>query len=249
MDKPAFLFCNHDDSASVTATDTQAGLDVNDVLYATEDTFWKPLNTTGTKAVVVDRNVTTYFNTLSLLGISLDGVALEIRGSTDNFVASDDQLISGVIVSDINSAWISFSGGEYRYIKLNFTGFDTDFAVSFVCFSELVKLPYLEKDYDPDNMKATGKHMVSSSGMYIGFNLQKNMAEFDIVFGQVTEYEYNYFYNWRQNCIKTMNPFFFVPDVSEDAIYFGWLDNASFSAPLENGMRVMGNIKFVTRAN
>lgn len=249
MDRPAFLYCLHDSGASVTATDSQAGRDPNDVLYATEDTYWKPLNVTGTKALVVDRNVTTFFNTISILGIALSGVTVEVRGSTDNFSSSNVALLTVDIESEINASWFRLPGNEYQYIKLNFSGFDSDLAVSFVCFAELRKLPYLESDYDPDKMEATGEHMVSAAGMYIGFNLQRNMAKYELKFGAVSEIEYNDFYDWRQNCVRNMNPFFFVPDVSEASVHFGWLDNASFSAPLDKGLRTISPISFMTRAN
>lgn len=249
MDKPTFLYCNYDTGASVTATDSQAGFLPEDVIYSTEDTYWKPLNTTGTKSLIIDRNETTYFDAVALLGIALDGVTIEARVSTDNFVASDDLLLTRVIESEINSTWFKFSGTEYRYLKLNFSGFDTDFAISFVCPAKIRKLPYLEDDFDPDNMTATGDHMVSASGMYIGFNLQKNMSELKISFGQVTEFEYLDFYHWRQNCIINMSPFFFVPDILENYVYFGWLKDKKFSAPLDRGMRKINTMTIITRAN
>lgn len=248
MNKPAFLYYVFDDLASATATDSQTGFDPEDVLYATEDTYWKPLNVTGTKDLIIDRNETSYFNTIALLGIALNGVTVEARVSTDNFVASDVFLFSRVIESSINATWIPFSGSEHQYLKLRFTGFDTDFAVSFVCPADATILPYLEKDFDPDSMEATGEHLVSSSGMYIGFNLQKNMAEFTLSFGQVTQFEYNEFYDWRQNCIKQMTPFFFVPDIQENDVYFGWLKDKKFNAPLIEGMRSIGVFVIVTRA-
>jgi hypothetical protein len=248
MDKPVFLFYNFDAAASVTATDSQAGRDPEDVLYSSEDTYWKPLNVTGSKELVIDRNESTFHNTIALLGIALDGVSLEVRTSTDNFVSSDNLLFSRVLDSNINATWVPHSGCECQYIKLIFTNFDTDFAVSFVCPADAIRLPYLEKDFDPDNIVATGDHLVSSSGMYIGFNLQKSMSEMTISVGEVSPEEYNELFVWRDECVKRMLPFFFVPDAKENAIYFGWLPDKKFSAPLVDGMRVVGDIRFITRA-
>lgn len=246
--KPVFLFYNYDEGASVTATDSQVGLDPGDVVYSSEDTFWKPLNVTGSKELIIDRNETTYFNTIALLGIALDGVTMELRVSTDNFVASDELLVSRILDSSVNASWIPHSGSEYRYMKLIFTNFDSDFAVSFVCPADAIRLPFLEKDFDPDQVVATGDHLVSSSGMYIGFNLQKSMSELTISVGEITPEEYNEIFAWRDGCVKRMLPFFFVPDFRENAIYFGWLPDKKFSAPLVDGMRVVGDLRFMTRA-
>ena len=89
--KPAFLFCDYADAASVTATDTLTGTDPENVLFATEDTVWSPANATGAKDIVINvANGSGSFDSTSFLGENLEGVNVLVSTSSDNFATETD---------------------------------------------------------------------------------------------------------------------------------------------------------------
>lgn len=250
MAQPSFYWSEVSDSATYTATDTLAGTDVDSVQFATEDKGWRPANTTGTKAIVIDNGSPLTVDALLLLGESIDGVTLEIRGSTDNFSSSDVQVSAGAALStDLNAAIRRFTESTFRYWKLNFSGFSSDFEVLHVALDSEVLLPFFETDPDENNVTPDANHLVSKGKLYLGS--WQNGAEriMPLDFGEVTASELASLVIWSDANIKTVNPFFMCIDTDTTKVFFGRLQaGGAFSAPLEIGVHVVKPQRFLSRA-
>lgn len=250
MNRPSFIYPIHLTTATVTATDTAAGYAAANVLEGTEDTSWRPANTTGSKSLTIALGGLLPIGQVAILGNYLNGVTLEVRGSTDNFSASDVQLSAESVISSsaFTTAWRKWTEAYYSHIKLIFTGFAGSFEVQHVACCRAVPLPYLEDGHDPDVFQPTGSHLIGVAGTYLGATQQNTMLQLTLNFGQITSGQYLPFQLWAEYCVMTMRPFFYVPDIDQPECYFVWVDaKYKFSAPYKNGVRKLAAIPVTGR--
>ena len=251
MNQPAFIHCAYAATASASATDTATGYAPADALIATEDpgVAWKPANTTGAKSYTIYLDGPQVIDCLALLGRGLNGITLEVRGSTDNFSTSNVQLSAGAALVGSCIAWRKWTNSTaYRCIRLNFSGFGSDFLLMYACPTQLQPLPYHADGHDPDVIQAETKHLLSPQKMFLGTTQQNATRPLSLDWGQLTDAEYAPFAAWADNCVATSRPFFYVPDIDQSTVYFGWTDEKyKFSAPYKNGLRDIGKIPFTAR--
>jgi len=248
MGQPTILYCNYGATATATASITGNG-NSSDVLIQTEDTFYAPLVTT-TFNVVIDLGASAPMNAIALVGNAMGGAFLEIRGSSDNFVASD-VLVSAddVLVSDVNSAWRAFTESTYRYWKCIFTLHPSNIRLAHVCLMSQIALPFFETDPDIDNVTPTSVQLVSQAGTYNGANQQKTMRDMSLYWGEVTPPELVGIKAFSDACIKVVNPFTFIPDIDETDSFYGWIPGGgNFASPYTPGVYSIPAIPFTTRA-
>lgn len=247
MGQPAFFWCEYSDSATVTATDSAEGADASDILYSTDDLTHSFANATGTKTYTIDLAASTSVTALAILGEGINGESVEVRGSTDNFVTSDVQLkASTALIAEINAAYLTFTGGSYRYIKLNFNSPSTAMQIAHVCLGDVTQVEYFEEDWDAPNIQHTGDHTISDTGYYLGSNVKAVYKRLNIVMGDLTSAQFSVLSGWRSYCVDGLRPFFVIPDQSSTNIYFGW--QKDFSAPESNARRSVAPFEFTTRA-
>lgn len=248
--RPSFIYSIAPDTSTATASDTMAGYDAQNVIEPTEDTSWKPANTTGNKSLVLDLQLQLPIGAIAVLGQYLNGITMEVRGSTDNFVSSDVQLSAAAVISSssFNTAYRTFTEGSYRYIKLILSGFGASSAIMHVSCCRSVNLPYLEDGHDPVKFKPTGSHMVGVSGVYLGASQQCTMRNLSLDFGRIPSSQFPAFQLWAEACLQTMKPFFYVPDSALPECYFGWVEaKYEFSAPVKYGIHKLSAIPFTSR--
>ena len=247
MSQPTILFCDYATSASVTASSTLSGTDAEDILISTEDTSHSP-SSTSSYNIVIDAGSAITADAVAFLGALLDGVTVEIRGSTDNFAASDVQVLAGApLVGNINAAWTTFDSASFRYWKFNVSGHASTIRIAHICLDVAVSFPYFEKDPDIVNVKPEAKQLVSQGGVYVGTNQTKSMRELKMDWGGVTEADLAVIQTWSVRSIETVRSFFLVPDQAETDVFFGWLEAGEFSAPLENGLHQVKANTMTTR--
>lgn len=248
MGQPTIIYCDYGTTVTATASITGNG-NGSDVLINTEDTFYAPLVTT-TFSIVIDNGSAVPFDSVAILGNALGGASLEIRGSTDNFAASDD-LVSGdaVMVSDVNSTWRQFTEATYRYSKYIFTGHPSNVRVAHICLMSQVLLPFFETDPDIDAVTPTVVQLISQAGTFNGTNQQRAMRDISFNWGEVTATELVGIKAFSDACIKTSNPFFFIPDIDETESFYGWIPGGGkFASPQTPGVFTIPAIQFTTRA-
>lgn len=251
MEQPAFIWQAYSTTASATATDSATGTAAADALLATEDpgVIWKPADITGTKSFTIDMGAAMALDCFALSGAGLSGITVEVRASTDNFSASDVQLLAGTSMIGSISAWRKFTNAaEYQYYRLNFSSFGTDFYLAFVALDQLQLLPWLSDGHDPDQMETDTEDMESPTGIYLGSVQNKIMRNLSLDFGQVLDNELTIFQSWANDCFLAKRGFFYVPDSSASTVYFGRTDKKyKFTAPRKKGLADLGAIPFISR--
>jgi hypothetical protein len=250
MNRPAFIYPTHLATATTAATDTAANYAAANVLEGCEDTAWKPANTTGSKSLTIHLGGLLPIGQIALLGQYLNGVTLEVRGSIDNFAASDVQLSAAAVIgtSEFITAWRMFAENLYTDIKLIFSGFGASFQVQHVACCRAVPLPFHDDGHDPDSFQPIGTHLIGTAGTYLGATQLCTMRNLNLDFGQITTAQYLPFQLWAEYCVMTMRPFFYVPDTAQPECYFGWVDaKYKFSAPSKTGRRKISTIPFIGR--
>lgn len=244
MAQPAFLYFTPGSTATAKSL---VAADADNVLIQTEDTFYQPPSAAAF-SIVVDLGAAAAVDYFGIVGKDLDGVSVTVTASTDDFVASDVAISSAANLSaPVNAAWRSFTTGTYRYWKLAFTGHTTAIRIAHIALGTLALLPYFKSDYDEDSVNTDAKQMVSPSGYFVGATQQKAMRELPLEIGEVTASELTNILSWRNECVTTSRPFFFVPDTSASVVYWGWTEG-QFRAPFEENLYKVSSFTFITRA-
>lgn len=252
MGLPGFIYPStpYLSSATVTCTDSYAGTDPAWILEGTEDAYHRPADTTGPKTYDIDLAEARVVDCLGLCGQGLDGVVITLRGSTDDFVASDDLLLNAVNLSaPVNAAWQSFTPGSYRYFKLIVDSFGSYYRLAWAALGDMLPIPYFERDPKPKNISDTGgKALTSPAGLYLGTTQLRAMREMEIRFGQVDALDLVSIEAWAKRCIRTRNPFFLVPDRDQPEVFFGWTDSDFDPEEEAAGLYQLAAMKMTTRA-
>lgn len=248
MNKPLFVYADYLPEATVTATDTAAGLDPVDVLLAEEDNVWQPANQSGAKSLTISLSYTRTVGCLAIVGDMLAGVTLEVRGSSDNFSSNNVQLSAPAAMGDWITHWRGWTSGTINAIRLIFTGMSPDFAVAHVAVCEYAPLPYFADGADLDAYSSEGSNLVAPDGRFLGSNRQRTMRQVKLDWGQVTDTEVVLFERWADACLRNIRPFFFIPDVGQAACWFCWCEpKQRFSSPRKVGMYNIGSISITAR--
>jgi hypothetical protein len=253
LDNPAFLYRSYDSSMSIDASDTKPGFNANDVRWATEDTVWKGMNQAAGKFLTARHGGGVSCNSFALVGEGLAGVDIAIHASSDNFAASNVEIVSSYIIPATNKicAWLAFDTQTYPDWRVTFnSAVSSDFCVSHMVFGTRYGLPYFEQ-FDPDNTKPLGKIKKSPQGKILGSIYKGVQRSVELIFGSVVDAEYNVLLNWSRECFAKMKPFFFIPAVNKEVVLFAVSkDGSEFSAPLKsNGDRQMKKIVLEARAD
>ncbi|MCP3177311.1 hypothetical protein MJO47_09390 [Desulfuromonas sp. KJ2020] len=250
MSQPAFLYCSYLPSAVVTAPGWSAASSVADVLLATEDTFLRPADQAGDKAITIDFGEDRTCDCLGIVGNALDGCLVDVEASADGFVSDIVPLASGVTLeATANAAAVSFAAAVKPSIRLTFkSGFyPSNLRVAWLCASKLALLPYMDDgSWNPEDLDVEGEFLISQRGLFLGSEVERAMISLNLAFGQVSDFEFTLFEAWKNACVATMSPFFFVPDVDEPKVFFGWPPK-KFVAPIKHGMYDVGTITMTTR--
>lgn len=247
IDFPAFIYYPGD-VAAVSDSPDSSSYTPADVLEADELNGWAPASTTGDHALIFDFGTATPISCIALAGSGMDGIALEIRGSTDNFSSSDVAVSAEAALSGDAYAWRSFTQAEYRYYKLIFSGHGTDFIVYHAVLQLLQPLPYLEDGACLSPLTTDGTALISQQGLRLGSVINKVSRRFNLDWGQVTAAELAYFTAWAERCLPLLQPFFFIPDINQPVAHFGSVDDKTDWQPkMKHGLYDPSKLVFTAR--
>lgn len=248
MLQPLFIYADYLPTAAVTATDTATGYAAANILQAHEDSSWKPANVTGTKSLTVDLGTALTRGALAIAGEYLNGVTLEVRASTDNFVTSDVQVSAPAAIAAFTTTYRLWTNAAYRYWRLIFTNIGTSTEIYHVAIQQQDLLPWHASDPYPEGYKTEGQQLVAVDGHNLGAVQTRTMRNLNLDFGEVLDTEYIIFQRWADSCVKTLRCFFYVADSSQASVYFGWVDpKYEFKAPYKSSIRSLAAIPFVSR--
>lgn len=246
MEKPLFIYGDYPAGATVTLANAATGQVGADILLANEDTYVSPAATTLT--ITIDLLSPVACGVFAIAGENLGGVTVELRGSTDNFSASNVSLSAAAALAGTTAAWHAYTPASYRYLRFIFTGATITTRVYHMAVGPVRLLPYMEDGADLDSYTVAVNHITSPQGHFLGTQKQKAERKLSLNWGQVDDNEYASFSLWAAACYYRPQAFFFVPDSGVTACHFGYLEQSyKFSAPMKKGLRDMGVIPFTSR--
>lgn len=118
---PKILWDNRLADGTPVASSTAATYSVVNLRDWRAYTYWQPTSLPATVTVDCGSAKAADFGALFRHDLATQGVSVEVRGSTDNFSASDVLLASNTPTTDL-PLLLSFNSASYRYWRWRFTG-------------------------------------------------------------------------------------------------------------------------------
>jgi len=168
MAKPKFLYDNRLNDATPVASSTAAGdFNVLNLRDWRPYTWWKPSAMPAT--VTVDCGSAKAADYALIYGHDLftQGATVEIRGSTDNFSASD-VLVATSTPGSNDPKLLTFSSQSFRYWRLRFTGSTAPSIAIGVIGAALEAPVYFEGSFSPIDRKVQGQTNRNENGHPLG---------------------------------------------------------------------------------
>ena len=163
---PFICWDNRFADAEPVASSTYAGAAAN-IANFRPYTNWTPVTLPAT--ITVDCGTPKYADCLGLFNHTLasSGSTIQVRGSTDNFVASD--VLVATLVPDNNTASIvNFTSVAYRYWRITITGTVVP-TLSIVALGVGLEFPTgLPYGFDPLARQVFGQTNISEQGLPLG---------------------------------------------------------------------------------
>jgi hypothetical protein len=246
MHQPLLIYGDYAADVTVALAGAVSGQVGEDVLQGDEDTYVSPISTALT--LTIDLQSACLTGVLAIAGENLNGVLLQVHGSTDNLGSSDAQLSGTAPLAGFTAAWLAYQSASYRYLRLTFTDTTPDMRIYHVALGPLQLLPFMEDGADLDRFTSTTNHILGYQGQFFGSQKVKTERKLDLSWGQIMESEYPVFLAWAIACVQSPQAFFFVPDSSNSTCHFGYVDPGyTFSAPMKAGLRTLAKIPFTSR--
>jgi len=186
MAKPTILYDNRLADATVAASTTASGYAAANVVDWRAYTWWKPTALPAT--LTVDCATAKAADYALVYGHTLfsAGCTVEVRGSTDNFGASD-VLVASLTPSSDDPFFISFGSVSYRYWRLRITGAATMPALAIVAIGARMELPtWLPQPFDPLGRKVDGQSNRNENGHALGRSIDFELWKQSIKLERVT---------------------------------------------------------------
>lgn len=164
---PKFLYDNRFADATPVASSTAAGYAVANLLDWKRFTWWQPTVLPAT--ITVDCASAQAADYCVVFGhdLAAQGATLEVRGSTDNFAASD-VLVATVTPTSDKPILLTWASVSYRYWRIRITG-STVPSLAIVAVGAALEMPaYLDEGFDPTRSKAEGEVNRSVRGHALG---------------------------------------------------------------------------------
>lgn len=167
MALPRILYDNRLADATVVASSTAAEYAAANLADWRPYTWFKPAAMPAT--LTVDCGVAKAADNAVVYGHDLftRGATLEVRGSTDNFVASD-VLVASKTPTDNNPFVLLFNSASYRYWRVRLTG-ATAPSLAIVAVGARLDMPvYLPPGFDPLGRQVRGLRNRNENGQPLG---------------------------------------------------------------------------------
>ena len=171
MGLPRVFHDNRLDDATPAASTTATGFDVLNLRDWRPYTEWQPTALPAT--VTVDCGSAKAADYAFIWGHDLftQGATLEIRGSTDNFAASD-VLVDSLTPTSDDPFLLEWTSTSYRYWRINITG-TTVPTLGIAAIGAALEIPaYLREGFDPIGTEPKGIFNRSVAGMPLGRSIQ-----------------------------------------------------------------------------
>lgn len=185
MSQPTIIYQNVFDG-TLTASGTATGFVVDNIKDFRPFTYWKADALTAT--ITVDNGTAVSCDYLLVYGHDLNtqGATIELRGSTDNFSASDVLVKTITPTNDDNFAEFFTASTAYRYWRIQITGTTVPTLAIISAGLKLTIPSYLDEGFDPIGRTPMVKNNRSRNGHPIGKVIQFQEYEQTLKFPLVT---------------------------------------------------------------
>lgn len=214
--KPKILYENRFKDATPVASTTASGYSVLNLRDWRPYTWWKPTALPAT--VTVDCGSAKAADYAVVWGHDLftQGATFEVRGSTDNFAASDVLVATKTPTSD-DPFVLTWTSVSYRYWRIRITG-TTMPSLAIAAVGAALEVPeYLPEGFDPLNRRIEGDFNRTNKGHPLGRTIEFEEWSERLEFDWVT-------WTWMRNSFKPAwdahlrsSPFVFAWDAGDHA--------------------------------
>ena len=167
MAAPRIYYDSRFEDGALAASTTAAGYAADNVRDWRPYTWWKPTALPAT--LTVDCGSATAADYALVYGhdLATQGTTLEVRGSTDNFSASN-VLVASVTPTTDAPILLHFTAVSYRYWRLRITG-STMPSLAIAAIGSRMELPgYLGLDFDPTTRRVVAQSNRNADGQPLG---------------------------------------------------------------------------------
>ena len=171
MPNPLIFHDNRLDDATPAASTTAVGYDVLNLRDWRPFTEWQPTALPSTVTVDGGSAKAADYAFIWAHDLGSQGATLEVRGSTDNFSASD-VLVATVTPSDDDPFLLDWASVSYRYWRIRITG-STMPSLGIAAIGAALEIPSpLVEGFDPVGRKPKGMFNRSVGGQPLGRTVQ-----------------------------------------------------------------------------
>jgi hypothetical protein len=223
MGKPILLYDNRFIDGTITATDTAADYDVNNIKDLRAYTFWKAASA-GTKYLTVDCGSEKSADSLGIIGHNLftAGAMLSVESSSDGSVYTER--LAAFTPSSDKTVLKTFSSVSARYWRIKIVTATVAPQLAVVMLGQRITFErYLQAPFDPAPEKIEGDSQRSKTGNLLGSVVYYHSMKISADFKNVTP-------AWIRDTFKPawdghlslLKPFFFAwdPESHPDEVFF-----------------------------
>jgi len=191
MGFPKLLFDNRFSDAVPVASDTAVGnFEAANVADMRSYTWWQPATLPATLTVDCGAAKAADFAAIYGHDLHTQGATIEVRGSTDNFVASD-VLVATVAPASDDPFLLEFASVNYRYWRLKITGITIPSIACVLIGSAFVMPKYLGAGFDPLSRtlitpSSSGSSNVNENGQPLGKIIDYEQLLQTLSFGNIS---------------------------------------------------------------
>lgn len=182
---PRIFYDSALDDGALAASSSAAGTAAANVTDWRPYTWWRPTALPAT--LTVDCAAARPCDYALLWGhdLATQGATVEVRGSTDNFAASNVLVASSAPASN-DPVLLQFAAVSFRYWRLRFTG-TTMPSVAIAAVGSRLELPgYLDPGFDPTRRKVVAQSNRNANGQPLGKIIEYTEQERSITLRHVS---------------------------------------------------------------
>lgn len=185
MSLPRIYHDSRFDDGTPAASTTATGFDVLNLLDWRPYTKWQPTALPATVTVDSGSAKAADYCVVWEHDLGTEGATLEVRGSTDDFSASD-VLVDSLTPSDDAPFLLEWSSVSYRYWRIRITG-STMPTLGIAAIGAALEIPKgLSEGFDPRGRKPKGVFNKSVAGMPLGRTIQYEEWAQSLTFPDIT---------------------------------------------------------------
>lgn len=184
--KPRIFYDNRFDDGAIVATAAATGTAGENIADWRPYTWYRPTGLPAT--LTVDCGSARAADYAAVYGHTLftAGCGIEVRGSTDNFNASDVLIASSVPTSN-GPILLQFNSVSYRYWRLRITGAAVMPAIAIAAIGQRMELPgFLGLDFDPTRRSIRAQSNTNLDGQPLGKVIEHTQQKRTLTLRMVT---------------------------------------------------------------